>query len=124
MRISDWSSDVCSSDLSASGAGAGEAVLREDRCGLVAPEKIVGRAHGGTVAAGDDRQRVDDGRRRLVGKGVDDPYPRRDRGVGLVDDAGGHLAAIDQRKGGRSEEHTSDIQSLMRISYAVFCLKQ
>src|SRR3546814_7714537 len=91
MRISDWSSDVCSSDLnapqrhlqaeaerlelqggqfehagvpgSASGAGAGEAVLREDRCGLVAPEKIVGRAHGGTVAAGDDRQRVDEDRK-------------------------------------------------------------
>src|SRR3546814_3827018 len=35
----------------------------------------------------------------------------------------GQAAAIDQHQG-RSEEHTSDLQSLMRISYAVFCLKK
>src|SRR3546814_7655309 len=34
----------------------------------------------------------------------------------------GTLAAIDDAVGGRSEEHTSELQSLMRISYAVFCL--
>src|SRR3546814_3988539 len=32
--------------------------------------------------------------------------------------------AVDQRGTGRSEEHTSELQSLMRISYAVFCLKK
>src|SRR3546814_8184746 len=37
-----------------------------------------------------------------------------------VDDAGGRRGG----PGGRSEEHTSELQSLMRISYAVFCLKQ
>src|SRR3546814_1510425 len=31
---------------------------------------------------------------------------------------------IDRRRNGRSEEHTSELQSLMRISYAVFCLKK
>src|SRR3546814_6663002 len=31
---------------------------------------------------------------------------------------------LDQRQGDRSEEHTSELQSLMRISYAVFCLKK
>src|SRR3546814_1334880 len=31
---------------------------------------------------------------------------------------------LDRRPTGRSEEHTSELQSLMRISYAVFCLKQ
>src|SRR3546814_3377983 len=39
----------------------------------------------------------------------------------------GHVEADDQRAllgGGRSEEHTSELQSLMRISYAVFCLKK
>src|SRR3546814_3511534 len=35
---------------------------------------------------------------------------------------GAHLAALDQF--GRSEEHTSELQSLMRTSYAVFCLKK
>src|SRR3546814_8172830 len=33
-------------------------------------------------------------------------------------------AQLDRRPGGRSEEHTSELQSLMRISYAVFCLKK
>src|SRR3546814_3289823 len=35
-----------------------------------------------------------------------------------------HVEKIDIRPGGRSEEHTSELQSLMRISYAVFCLKK
>src|SRR3546814_6091189 len=35
-----------------------------------------------------------------------------------------HLWALAEAKAGRSEEHTSELQSLMRISYAVFCLKK
>src|SRR3546814_2361890 len=35
-----------------------------------------------------------------------------------------HLQLIEQRRYHRSEEHTSELQSLMRISYAVFCLKK
>src|SRR3546814_2019422 len=57
------------------------------------------------------------------------------RGRGLIDDADreGHAAAVEMRVigdllgqeiGVRSEEHTSELQSLMRISYAVFCLKK
>src|SRR3546814_9551131 len=80
MRISDWSSDVCSSDLRRR------------------------RADGG--AAG-----CEAGRRQGVG---DRPAQcRRRRGPGPFRGAGG-----------RSEEHTSELQSLMRISYAVFCLKK
>src|SRR3546814_3888027 len=41
--------------------------------------------------------------------------------VGLDGEANGHLLA---QPGIRSEEHTSELQSLMRISYAVFCLKK
>src|SRR3546814_3934527 len=47
----------------------------------------------------------------------------------LVDDDSGHIrrswldALMDDVAGLRSEEHTSELQSLMRISYAVFCLK-
>src|SRR3546814_5854866 len=37
---------------------------------------------------------------------------------------GGREAALEVQQGGRSEEHTSELQSLMRISYAVFCLKK
>src|SRR3546814_1896850 len=51
------------------------------------------------------------------------PYFRRDSdladaGVLIADLRGGHVALA------RSEEHTSELQSLMRISYAVFCLKK
>src|SRR3546814_6402576 len=42
--------------------------------------------------------------------------------IGL--DALRHCFAISSRRGVRSEEHTSELQSLMRISYAVFCLKK
>src|SRR3546814_1310202 len=117
MRISDWSSDVCSSDLISARHCRGR-----------------GRHQPGAKAdprAGLDRCRI------AVGKGDADPEA-------------GMLALIDQRdprhaspdkpldtfhlagdgcgnrpiEPGRSEEHTSELQSLMRISYAVFCLKK
>src|SRR3546814_6994787 len=44
-------------------------------------------------------------------------------GVTELDDAGGVVALPGEHLRRRSEEHTSEIQSLMRISYAVFCLK-
>src|SRR3546814_1837935 len=51
--------------------------------------------------------------------GYDEPRPcrRRARAEPAAD-------AGDFRRGARSEEHTSELQSLMRISYAVFCLKK
>src|SRR3546814_2906526 len=54
------------------------------------------------------------------GRGHDDPLALRSGG------AGGGLcgAGAFRHHGGRSEEHTSELQSLMRISYAVFCLKK
>src|SRR3546814_7801636 len=75
-------------------------------------------------------------RRRLGGEGASAPRPllRGVLGAGAADhrrSARRHLPlgrrAVDGRgaKGGkRSEEHTSELQSLMRISYAVFCLKK
>src|SRR3546814_1544951 len=51
-----------------------------------------------------------------------------DEGMLIGISSGATLAAIDQKLAelppGRSEEHTSELQSLMRISYAVFCLKK
>src|SRR3546814_9283768 len=108
MRISDWSSDVCSSDLLRRAAEylVHEAVLRAPQAHRV--EAGGGQEIGGIVAAAvrrgkDQRQglplRLDD-LVRLWGLGA-----RRDRVH-------------------RSEEHTSELQSLMRNSYAVFCLKK
>src|SRR3546814_975455 len=53
-----------------------------------------------------------------VGRDLD-VHGRRD---GRADAADGHGAAVEEA--GRSEEHTSELQSLMRITYAVFCLKK
>src|SRR3546814_2946362 len=122
MRIVDWSADVCSSDLAA-GRGRAEGV---ERLGLGAPAPAALRRLGDA----DDRRvhaDVEDfgGARQLrifaVVKqiGAITPEPRHD-----------DLAALGMRPDlawqaeQRSEEHTSELQSLMRISYAVFCLKK
>src|SRR3546814_8664825 len=101
MRISDWSSDVWSSDL-LPGGGAG----RHRRAAPHPP----GRAHlrGG-------------GRRKAERQGLHRAGTGRRRRSHLRHQvAGGHALMTS----GRSEEHTSELQSLMRISYAVFCLKK
>src|SRR3546814_1100791 len=92
MRISDWSSDVCSSDLR----------LQHRR------RRRFGREQLQRVGPGRQcRERL---RRRREAR------HRQQAGVlGGADHAG---------VGMRSEEHTSELQSLMRISYAVFCLKK
>src|SRR3546814_6079778 len=109
MRISDWSSDVCSSDL-------------QRRSGP-RPQQRRG-ARGDGAAVGDDPAgglllRVD--RHRAPGEGGGRADQRRAR-------ARGHLRLSLPRRAlrelERSEEHTSELQSLMRISYAVFCLKK
>src|SRR3546814_2091495 len=104
MRISDWSSDVCSSDLH------GEAAAVD----LVA---------GGELPELEALQFVD--QRRLVADVgfVEGGRPRVDRiGKKVRVPRGGALGRV-RREGRRSEEHTSELQSLMRTSYAVFCLK-
>src|SRR3546814_1597618 len=99
MRISDWSSDVCSSDLDAGEQGHEDACER-DRAGHR-------RAGIGPVAGDRPCGGVDDGERHACSR-RDDPgrWPP------------------DRLGDARSEEHTSELQSLMRISYAVFCLKK
>src|SRR3546814_5771570 len=97
MRISDWSSDVCSSDLLTFGLLDSADQLAQPPDGGVEP-----RGHRAS---------------ELLKLGV--LAPRRLQGFAqrLVVATGGRRAL-------RSEEHTSELQSLMRISYAVFCLKQ
>src|SRR3546814_2462307 len=108
MRISDWSSDVCSSDL---------AIPCGDRSGSVR------ECLGGPVTG--ERGRAEDQQRARVVRTVQE-QTRGDftRSVGVAGPECG-LGFLDECiAGGRSEEHTSELQSLMRISYAVFCLKK
>src|SRR3546814_6410039 len=106
MRISDWSSDVCSSDLVAGEeAAVGEfgSDGRHFRLDLV---DAAGEAVVVTLVL------VAEFLALLWNRPA--PGPSRKREGGFL-----HL-----RRGGRSEEHTSELQSLMRISYAVFCLQK
>src|SRR3546814_4356469 len=89
MRISDWSSDVCSSDL----RSARDPSLNYGRLQLI--------THA-------DRERL---RASAKVKSGGFELGRRPVHLGIAREA-------------RSEEHTSELQSLMRISYAVFCLKK
>src|SRR3546814_4135308 len=110
MRISDCSSDVCSSDLPRAnhGAGSGGALnaAPDARHRLRSDAPVGGCRHRFARSAGSGAGR---------GSRSDAVRARQPRG-----------STGDRRKlctTGRSEEHTSELQSLMRISYAVFCLK-
>src|SRR3546814_5768669 len=99
MRISDWSSDVCSSDLGSDlgqldalwAAGQNNGATKEGRSWRPETTVIIAGQVGGMRKRGESQAFVslEDGRGRI-----------------------------------RSEEHTSELQSLMRISYDVFCLKK
>src|SRR3546814_3424419 len=126
MRISDWSSDVCSSDL-----------LLHPRSDSLS--QFPWRADLGTLSretATRQKRMADEDRphrpfrahrpRRRGDLRLLQPGPRHG---GRALRRGPHRAhlrpAEDQpAPGGRSEEHTSELQSLMRISYAVFCFKK
>src|SRR3546814_2172624 len=105
MRISDWSSDVCSSDLSMPGMDMSTMAMDQSEGGTDLP--------AGTAPP---------------------PPPPQDHAADRVYPPAAMAEAREEfreEQGGRelyqimrSEEHTSELQSLMRISYAVFCLKK
>src|SRR3546814_4356073 len=111
MRISDWSSDVCSSDLCAtwhtSTSGKTSLTMRHQLTGNVGLYHVA---------------------RELSRRGWHVmPTVRNARGADLYaasDDEARVLPIQSKALSKRSEEHTSELQSLMRISYAVFCLKK
>src|SRR3546814_10294819 len=135
MRISDWSSDVCSSDL----ADALHAVdfaevvvlLLDATKGLEAQDlriadKVVEEGRALIVALGkwdvaEDPSGLFNGVRAALEDGLS-----QIKGVPLLSLSGATGKGVDTlvRVAFRSEEHTSELQSLMRISYAVFCLKK
>src|SRR3546814_5312276 len=138
MRISDWSSDVCSSDLDDA-----EPVARIERAAERHRRLLWDRGHG-IDTAGEVGRRYRDGADRAydyaapIGAGAgagrrrDDKLRavrrsgvlgRREVFVDLVRQrrCEGAVAGLPRHRLARSEEHTSELQSLMRISYAAFC---
>src|SRR3546814_6673742 len=108
MRISDWSSDVCSSDLA-----------------YAAPD--VARVEDGRIDRHAVAPELAGGQAQLCGFAIRRIGQRRD-GTGLLLLHAGMLARERTERGAwpdfkRSEEHTSELQSIMRITYAVFCLQ-
>src|SRR3546814_6177795 len=106
MRISDWSSDVCSSDLRQSWSGPRPGAHRHRLLGMFGGDQRDTARQPyrpvGTVRTGADGEY-----RAMLAPPPGDPRTR---------------AAVE--RSASSEEHTSELQSLMRISYAVFCLKK
>src|SRR3546814_9482412 len=116
MRISDWSSDVCSSDLKAVNARDRHLLLIQ-ACNDQ-PGKIAALADKDHDVAGAKRAPL-----ALEHQAAVQPFADLRRQPGSMF-ANGIRQPILLPLILRSEEHTSELQSLMRISYAVFCLKK
>src|SRR3546814_4535120 len=126
MRISDWSSDVCSSDLAEilprnSDADVQSWSALQDfsrRCAncssALRPADSSSRVNCARIAASSASRRCSSSLTRA----------RSACTSAAGDDASAPASAAVSVATGRSEEHTSELQSLMRISYAVFCLKK
>src|SRR3546814_6380400 len=119
MRISDWSSDVCSSDLlGVEFLVVHQALVAFERAGdAVAAGPFAAVAVGGAHIAVDVEAPVDG---RAIGAGAVQRVHVPDCDVAGIEVQGHRARWVDTR----SEEHTSELQSLMRSSYAVFCLKK
>src|SRR3546814_6546129 len=116
IRISDCSSDVCSSDLEHNGLifSAPLEVLEQVMMGARSRVPLV-RGHLGSALYG---ERVIFGRETVEIRAHD---ASRWQGIFGIRE---YPALTRPGQMNRSEEHTSELRSLMRISYAVFCLKQ
>src|SRR3546814_15781364 len=138
MRISDWSSDVCSSDLVGMILGIRNHA-RDDASLLGDPQplfvaqgfKVDRSGHAGLSCK--LRSRVSSYLNYSAAAGIEQgrrltPPPRSPSAArpcsGLAPLAPAAASPGAQADLPRSEEHTSELQSLMRLSYAVFCLKQ
>src|SRR3546814_10348898 len=125
MRISDWSSDVCSSDLSLPFAltGAQQRVFAQVREDLGKPVPMLRLVQGDVgsgktvVAALAAMVAVEGGRQAALMAPTELLAEQHLANLrAWLEPLGVNVAWL----AGRSEEHTSELQSLMRISYAVF----
>src|SRR3546814_1134960 len=119
MRISDWSSDVCSSDLPT-----------EDRqmVALDLPTTVpdgTRLSHAYSLRAPRPLNALTRWRMQSAAPVAYETQLRpflRERALRLPEGYNPRTLALARQWRRRSEEHTSELQSLMRISYAVFCL--
>src|SRR3546814_4502606 len=127
MRISDWSSDVCSSDLPRTAAQRGFGAQHHRPALAVATADAQHAAGFALVrvaaARSQEAPEVADvehfGGSGIRGQGVVAHIQRREFAhADVVECSARRQPCV------RSEEHTSELQSLMRTSYAVFCLKK
>src|SRR3546814_10617034 len=109
MRISDWSSDVCSSDLAGVAHQLGDLADAADILDPVSLCEAEVAVEPVTDIVAVEQEAVPVHPVQLLFDEVRDRRFARPRKAGEPE---------------RSEEHTSELQSLMRISYAVFCLKK
>src|SRR3546814_9504414 len=132
MRISDWSSDVCSSDLLGyftcsrgfkSGGFTQRVFPPEPEAPSFAPEFARLFEVGLKTELFDRRLRLNiaafDTKYTDLQIIVADGFAPKVRNAGRA-----RIRGVEVESQARSEEHTSELQSLMRISYAVFCLKK
>src|SRR3546814_8460138 len=125
MRISDWSSDVCSSDLIHVAGGE----LADFKEGRTSVEQALHALAGQQLAPGDMTlpillRSTESGLCHACMKFI--PQGAVMGGISTKPVAARRYPAVQDGRthAFRSEEHTSELQSLMRISYAVFCLKK
>src|SRR3546814_4955869 len=127
MRISDWSSDVCSSDLAATIRSCQRPTSA--RCcarSCAASEQTASGTNGKAPARRGSLQLLMARRTEMARIGVASEG-RSQAATAQQAERMSVRAYCEQaglRDAKRSEEHTSELQSLMRISYAVFCLKK
>src|SRR3546814_9844023 len=127
MRISDWSSDVCSSDLAVVDHHVDRRHVEAQQCvklsltnrsiGLILLASGNGAGNTNIVASSDQFETLPKAKsrpdRRLAPQSAPDTRTQKTR-----------CRRSARGKAHRSEEHTSELQSLMRISYSVFCLQK
>src|SRR3546814_2053243 len=140
MRISDWSSDVCSADLTGAPAHTISSA-QQAKASATAATGAARLSHRGMWARGSSRmagppavvlERALAGHQQPEGGeiGLHGRHRRGEASAVQHRDAVADLQQLleilgeEDDAGARSEEHTSELQSLMRISYAVFCLKK
>src|SRR3546814_1963807 len=108
MRISDWSSDVCSSDLRNHRSHCADRPAADQRAAAA------GASRAGAALAPPALASQFDGTKFKESPSIS-VLCHRDKEF---------IDVRSQHRRTRSEEHTSELQSLMRISYDVFCLKK
>src|SRR3546814_2391238 len=125
MRISDWSSDVCSSDLTpaTSGDRATPTTIPTARRVTMSGAVVTIAQEASAITATQANTTADIGSMSTTtGSGLGGASPSPDALVTIGTVRAGGCDPGDPRARARPEEHPSELQSLMRTSYAVFCL--